>query len=61
MNETPCPACDGEGSPLGVLGTLLHLRCRHCGMQWSETAPPVEVEPSDPFDDVNWVGHPCHY
>jgi hypothetical protein len=27
-----CPACDGELTPLGSLGTLDWYRCRACGL-----------------------------
>lgn len=27
----PCPDCGGDLYHLGVLGFLLHSRCRHCG------------------------------
>jgi hypothetical protein len=30
-----CPACDGEGAPLGALGSLTYYRCRACGMDFS--------------------------
>jgi len=30
-----CPTCGGEGEALGVLGILLHLRCRNCGTTFS--------------------------
>jgi len=37
-----CPACEAEQpaavAALGTLGRLIHLRCRFCGWQWSETA-----------------------
>lgn len=32
-----CPACNGDGSSLGVLGNLIHYRCRDCGAQYSTT------------------------
>ncbi len=36
--ETPaCPACGGEGLPLGILGRLAWFRCRDCGTEFSLT------------------------
>ena len=31
----PCPMCGGIPFILGLLGRLLHLRCRDCGMDYS--------------------------
>jgi hypothetical protein len=42
-----CPACGGESIPLGVLGTLLHCRCRQCGMGYS-----TDLEPTQPAEDA---------
>ena len=33
----PCPACEGDSEPLGVLGTTTHYRCRACGWTTSQT------------------------
>jgi hypothetical protein len=33
-----CPACDGYSEPLGTLGRTMHLRCRFCGCQWTQSA-----------------------
>lgn len=30
-----CPACGGDGIPLGALGNLQHFRCQDCGSQFS--------------------------
>jgi len=30
-----CPYCGGEPFVLGILGRLLHLRCRFCGLNFS--------------------------
>jgi transposase-like protein len=30
-----CPACTGDGVPLGTLGRLRWFRCRDCGMTYS--------------------------
>lgn len=38
----PCPACCGEGVPLGTLGTWNHYRCRQCGMNFSENTETCE-------------------
>lgn len=32
-----CPACGGMLELLGILSDLAHLRCRHCGMDSSQT------------------------
>jgi len=38
MFENPeCGQCGGPGVPLGQLGSLMHFRCRNCGMMFSET------------------------
>jgi uncharacterized protein (DUF983 family) len=29
-----CPACGGEGEPLGLLGFLLWFRCIRCGIKF---------------------------
>jgi hypothetical protein len=34
-DESACPMCAADGVPLGQLGHLVHLRCKHCGWQWS--------------------------
>lgn len=47
-DHTPCPACDGQGEPLGALGSLMHYRCRQCGWTWSE---PAQAEPATPRPD----------
>jgi hypothetical protein len=31
----PCSLCGGDLEPLGILGCMLHLRCRHCGMMFN--------------------------
>ena len=31
----PCPACNGEGVPLGSLGWTQHYRCQDCGWTFS--------------------------
>lgn len=31
-----CPTCGGEGQYLGVLGNLMHFRCRQCGMDYNK-------------------------
>jgi hypothetical protein len=30
-----CPVCHTEGIPFGTLGIRKHLRCRHCGIDFS--------------------------
>ena len=39
MSETNeslyCTYCYGDLIPLGTLGTIIHYRCRHCGLQFS--------------------------
>ena len=39
-----CPECDGRGEPLGMLGNILHLRCRNCGIDFQMN------DPDDPDD-----------
>lgn len=36
-DPSSCPMCAAEGQSLGQLGSVQHLRCRHCGWQWSIT------------------------
>lgn len=31
----PCPMCGGEPTPLGMLGSTVWCRCRHCGSEWT--------------------------
>lgn len=44
MYDFECPQCGGEGYFLGVLGDLLHFRCRDCGSDWSESLVPDDDE-----------------
>jgi hypothetical protein len=37
--DAECPACGGEGVPMGTLGSLQHFRCRQCGINFSRKAP----------------------
>lgn len=30
-----CPVCSGPGEVLGVLGDMMHVRCRDCGMNYN--------------------------
>lgn len=39
IETEPCPACDGTGLLLGVLGTLKYFRCRNCGAEFSCELP----------------------
>jgi len=32
-----CPCCDGEGAYMGSLGDSSWFRCRHCGMEYTES------------------------
>lgn len=32
-----CQLCGGELQELGILGCLLHLRCRNCGMMFNRS------------------------
>lgn len=34
----PCPLCAGPRGVLGVLGRVLHLLCRDCGMMFTADA-----------------------
>jgi len=45
-DDDPCSACGGPLVPLGVLGDLVHLRCRDCGLQSSQK---VELDEDDPY------------
>lgn len=38
MRVSHCPACAGDGVPLGKLGRLRWFRCRNCGMTYSRPA-----------------------
>lgn len=41
MHYTPtCPLCQGPGIALGSMGCLRWYRCRHCGMDFSQSARP---------------------
>jgi hypothetical protein len=46
-----CPKCDDYGSPLGVLGSLAHFRCRACGWDWSVDASEVESDDVEQDDE----------
>jgi hypothetical protein len=50
MNDTlPCPYCPGAGELLGILGDLMHYRCRQCaGMFSSRMAQPTYDEEQQP-------------
>jgi hypothetical protein len=39
-----CPQCGGPPTLLGQLGSLLHLRCRNCGMTYAMTHEPEPKE-----------------
>jgi len=39
-----CELCGGELIPLGALGSLMHYRCRNCGMDASQTIPNPQEE-----------------
>jgi len=34
--EVYCPVCNGPGVLLGALGSLVHFRCRNCGMDFHQ-------------------------
>lgn len=38
-----CPACEGPGGMVGILGRLAHFQCRHCGSAWHCCADDPEV------------------
>jgi rubredoxin len=38
--EVECPSCHGPGAYMGVLGDMIHYRCRGCGTTFST---PMEV------------------
>jgi NAD-dependent SIR2 family protein deacetylase len=66
-----CPECGGELQVLGVLGNLQHLRCRHCGLQFSRDKDkerkdqlwcPLcnsELGPDCEFDGPDLICQPC--
>ena len=31
-----CPYCQGEGIPMGKLGTKQYMKCRNCGMVYEK-------------------------
>ncbi len=40
-----CPACGSlYATLLGILGRLAHLRCRHCGIDYSIPAEELDEE-----------------
>ena len=43
-NIPECPACGGEGSPMGALGYREYLRCRQCGWEFSYELPREEPD-----------------
>lgn len=47
IEEADCPCDGGQPTLLGVLGNLVHLRCRNCGMDWS-----VDVRPQQESQDT---------
>ena len=56
MEPTICPQCNNENREiLGVLGNLVHTRCRYCGWEYSHTITDEEKEamnqPSEPEDE----------
>ena len=34
-NACSCPACDEVNYPMGTLGSIIHYRCRACGLEYS--------------------------
>lgn len=54
MFEFECTACgSNEASQLGVLGNLVHLRCRSCGMQSSVTVDEFMEGEEDEDDEAD--------
>ncbi len=37
VKATTCPICTGPARLLGELGAMTWLRCRDCGIEWSES------------------------
>ena len=33
--EEPCPHCLSATAPMGILGNLVHYRCRYCGTEFA--------------------------
>jgi transcription elongation factor Elf1 len=49
-----CPACNAsEATGLGFLGNLFHLRCRHCGFDFTLDADAIEWPEHDELDDID--------
>lgn len=51
-----CLACNGELRPLGLLGSLLHFRCRSCGLDQHGEADlddMEEVSETSPFEGLD--------
>ncbi len=50
MNE--CPQCGGPNEVLGILGSLIHFRCRNCGSNTNRLATDSDVkEMNDELSD----------
>lgn len=45
-----CPECDGPGVETGVLGNLMHFRCRNCGTEYAVGVKEYE-NPREKGDD----------
>jgi hypothetical protein len=45
--EMGCSACGGDLKPLGQLGSLMHFRCRQCGMNSQACARCVWAYPEN--------------
>jgi len=41
--------CGTEATRLGILGALLHFRCRRCGWEWADLAADHEDD-EDPIE-----------
>ena len=46
-----CEICEGELGLLGILGNLLHLACRNCGMHFSREATEEDLELINSVED----------
>lgn len=54
MDDITCPACGGEPSMLGFMGSRAWFRCRNCGWDFSVDESEVEryEDEFDPEDEL---------
>ncbi len=51
MEDLECPLCGGPLIPLGILGRLLHTRCRNCGMSCTREVPEPDEDEDDDYEE----------